>query len=90
MFTFFNSESLWIGTDMNKFNQIRNTLDSHGIKYKYKGKNHLGQWNGRGTIRGSMGSLGNPAEQMYQYEIFVYKKELAQAKYVLNKENLSC
>lgn len=83
MFTFFNSESLWIGSDMKRFNQIRDVLGSKSIPYKYKVKNHLGQCNGRGTIRGSMGSLGNSTEQMYQYEIFVYKRDLDQAKYLI-------
>lgn len=86
MFTFFNSESLWIGTDMKRFQQIRDILDGKSIPYKYKVKNHLGQWNGRGTTRGSMGSFGNPTEQMYQYEIMVHKKDFEQAKYLVNKE----
>ena len=89
MFTFFNSESLWIGTDMNKLSQIRSILDNNAIKYKYKVKNHLGQWNDRGTTRGTMGSLGNSTDQMYQYEIFVHKKEYEKAKYLINKEH-SC
>lgn len=84
MFTIFNSESLWIGTDVNRFNQIRNILDRNAIKYKYKVKNHLGQWNGRGTTRGTIGSLGNSIDQMYQYEIFVYKKDFEQAKYLVS------
>jgi len=86
MFTFFDSESLWIGTDMTRFSEIRNTLGSNAIKYKYKVKNHLGQWNGRGTTRGTVGSLGNSTEQMYQYEIFVHKKEYEKAKYLISKE----
>lgn len=86
MFTIFNSESLWIGTDMNRLNQIRSILDNNAINYKSKVKNHLGQWNGRGTTRGTKGSFGNPTEQMYQYEILVYKKDYEQAKYLVNKE----
>ena len=86
MFTFFNSESLWIGTDMNRLNQICDILDTNSIPYKHKVKNHLGQWNGRGTTRGTMGSLGNSTDQMYQYEIFVHKKEYEKAKYLINKE----
>lgn len=86
MFTFFNSESLWVGTDMNRLSQIRSILDNNAIKYKYKVKNHLGQWNGRGTARGTMGSLGNSIDQMYQYEIFVYKKDFEQAKYLVSKK----
>ena len=83
MFTFFNSESLWIGFEMDRFNQIRDVLDNNSIPYKYKVKNHLGQFSGRGTIRGSKGSFGNSTEQMYQYEIFVYKKDFEQAKFVI-------
>ena len=83
MFTFFNSESLWIGYEMDRFNQIRDALDNNSIPYKYKVRNHLGQFSGRGTIRGSKGSFGNPTEQMYQYEILVYKKDFEQAKFLL-------
>lgn len=43
------------------------------------------RWNGRGTVRGSMGSLGNSAGQMYQYEILVGKKDLDQARYILRQ-----
>ena len=83
MFTFFNTESLWIGFEMDRFNQIRDALDNNSIPYKYKVKNHLGQFSGRGTIRGSKGSFGNPTEQMYQYEVFVYKKDFEKAKFVI-------
>lgn len=86
MFTLFNSESLWIGTDMNRLSQIRSILENNAIKYKYKVKNHIAQWNGRGTTRGTAGSFGNPTEQMYQYEILVYKKDYDKAKYIINKE----
>ena len=83
MFTFFNSESLWIGFEMDRFNQIRGILDNNSIPYKYKVRNHLGQFNGRGTIRGAKGSFGNSTEQMYQYEILVYKKDFEQAKFLI-------
>ena len=83
MFTFLNSESLWIGFEMDRFNQIRDALDNNSIPYKYKVRNHLGQFSGRGTIRGSKGSFGNPTEQMYQYEVFVYKKDFEKAKFVI-------
>ena len=83
MFTFFNSESLWIGFEMDRFNQIRDALDNNSIPYKYKVRYHLGQFSGRGTIRGSIGSCGHPTEQMYQYEVFVYRKDLEKAKFVI-------
>ena len=81
MFTAFNSESLWIGTDLKRFNEIRDVLDRENIKYKYKVKDQLGEW----TVRGRVGSAGNPAEQAKQYEILVDKKNLEQARFVLQK-----
>ena len=85
MFTAFNSESLWIGTDLKRFNEIRDVLDRENIKYKYKVKDQLREWTGSGTLRGRVGSAGNPAEQAKQYEILVDKKNLEQARFVLQK-----
>lgn len=85
MFTVFNSESLWIGTDLKRFNEIRDILDRQNIRYKYKVKDQLGEWTGSGTLRGRVGSAGNPAEQAKQYEILVDKKNLEQALFVLQK-----
>ena len=82
MFTVLNSESLWIGTDLKRFNEIRDILD---IKYKYKVKDQLGEWTGSGTIRGRVGSAGNPAEQAKQYEILVDRKNLEQARFAIQK-----
>ena len=85
MFTAFNSESLWIGTDLKRFNEIRDILDSQNIKYKYKVKDQLGEWTDSGTIRGRVGSAGNPAEQAKQYEILVDRKNLEQARFAIQK-----
>ena len=57
MFTVFHSENIWTGTDMKKFNEIRDVLDREGIPYKYKVKDRLGDWNGSGTFRGSVGAV---------------------------------
>ena len=48
-------------------------------------KDQLGEWTGSGTLRGRVGSAGNPAEQAKQYEILVDKKNLEQARFVLQK-----
>ena len=85
MFTVLNSESLWIGKDLKRFNEISYILDSQNIKYKYKVKDQLGEWTGSGTIRGRVGSAGNPAEQAKQYEILVDRKNLEQARFAIQK-----
>lgn len=83
MFTPLNSRSLWIGRDLQQFSRLREALDTKGIAYKYKVNNHLSQWAGRGTMRGTMGSFGNPSEQMYEYEVFVYNRDFEQAQHLL-------
>ncbi len=80
MFTFFNAESLWIGTDINVFNKIRNALEDAHIPYKYKTHNHLADWGGHGTVRGRTGSAGNSMNQMHQYEIFVHNEDYEKAR----------
>lgn len=86
MFTAFHSENIWTGTDMKKFNEIRDVLDRERIPYKYKVKDRLGEWNGRGTFRGTVGSAGIPADQSKQYEILVEKKDVVQAQNVIKIE----
>lgn len=88
MFTLINSQSLWIGTDLKRFNQIKDALVQADIPYKQVVKNQLGEWTGAGTVRGRMGSLGNSEAQMYQYEILVYKKDMERARHFI-KENHS-
>ena len=75
MITIFNSRTIYLGTDMKRFNEIRDRLDACKIKYRYKVKNRMSDWSGRGTVRGQLGSAGNPAKLPYQYEIFVHKKD---------------
>ena len=85
MFNIFNSESLWIGTDMEMFNKVRTRLEQEGIPYKYKTKNHLSQtmFPAEGTLRSRTGSLGNDVDQMIEYEILVHKKDYEKAKETL-------
>ena len=60
------------------------------FKYKYKVKNSLGQWNGRGNTSGTMGSLGNSTDQMYQYEILVHKKTWESKVFHSQGVNVNC
>lgn len=85
MLTFLNSKSLWIGTDLKRFNQIRDALDTAHIAYKIKIKDQMGQWAGKGTLQGQMGSIGNPSELSKQYEILVHKNDFEQAEYITDK-----
>lgn len=83
MFTIFNSESIWVGTDLERFHRVRSRLKEEKIPCKYKVRNHLGQWRNGGTARAHYGSLGNDPAYAYEYEIFVYKKDSEQARYLI-------
>lgn len=80
MLMLWNCQSVWIGTDLQRMNQIRDALKAAKILHKVKVKNHLSQWGGRGTLRSSFGSLGNSTDQAYTYEIFVHKKDAVYAQ----------
>lgn len=75
MLTIFNSKVLYQGCDQTEFNKIRDYLDDKKIKYKYRVKNRLSEWSRRGTVRGNLGSFGNPTNLMYEYTIVVTKKD---------------
>ena len=87
MITVLNSYSLYVGTDMKKFNEIRDMLDHNKIQYKYKVKNQLGQFQfpDEGTVRGRTGSFGQSSDLMYEYEILIHKKDKDKAIYEKNK-----
>ena len=84
MLTIFIRESLWIGTDSDRFHAIRNRLYDAGIAYRYKVHNRMGGSDGRGgSMRGRTGSFGIRTDAMYQYEIFVHRKEYARARQIM-------
>ena len=84
MITIFNRESLWIGRDMKRFNEMRDVLEREHIPFSYKTRSSGGRWMGHGTARGSFGSVGSSIDLMYEYEIFVLRKDLERARYLVN------
>ena len=83
----FNQKTLYLGTDLKKFNEIRNSLDAAGIKYSYKIKNHQNEmiYPGKGVIRDINGSLGLDLEHANQYEILVHKNDYEEAMYYMTR-----
>ncbi|MBM6737228.1 hypothetical protein [Faecalicatena fissicatena] len=84
MITIFNRESLWIGRDMKRFNEMRDVLEREKIPYTYRTRSSGNRWMGHGTARGSFGSVGSSIDLMYEYEIFVLRKDLERARYLVN------
>ena len=76
MITMFNARTVYLGYDLDRFNEIRGYLDNNDIPYKHKVHNMQGFWfHSGGTQRGHTGSLGTPTELMYEYEILVHEKD---------------
>lgn len=76
MITFFNSETVYIGTDLQKASEVRDQLDTMGIKYKYKVRSRAGERSGNRSRFGSPGV----ADQMYMYEILVHRKDFERVR----------
>lgn len=74
----FNEKTLFMSSSLSQFNQVRNALDLHHIKYKYRTTNHAQNSfaPGRGTVRGMGGNTSVPSTL---YEIVVHKDDYDKA-----------
>lgn len=75
MFPFFNTKSVFSGTDYKAFNEMREYLKQNGVKYKYKVNGQTGSWEGGGRSGGIQGSVGTRLEDDSTYEILINKKD---------------
>lgn len=85
MITIFNRKNVYTGFDLKRFSAIRTMLADNHIPYTFSTKNQMGQWTGRGTLRGRTGSLGQPSDTMYEYEVFVHKNDYEEAMYLIQQ-----
>lgn len=76
----FSKSTVYLGNSMKDFNNVRDILDHHHIKYKYKLKDRSTSsfFPGRGVVRTQYGSSGN-LEQGTTYEILVSKEDYESA-----------
>ncbi|MBS6396995.1 MAG: hypothetical protein KH452_07575 [Clostridiales bacterium] len=83
MITIFNRKNVYTGNDMGQFSNIRRTLADHRIRYTYHIRNQMGQWTGRGTLRGRTGSAGQLNTPQETYEVYVHKKDYEEAVHLI-------
>lgn len=83
MITIFNRKNVYTGYDLKQFSSIRDTLAANHIDHTINTKNRMGQWTGQGTLRGRTGSLGQSADTMYEYEVFVHKDDHEKAMHLI-------
>lgn len=81
---FWNREEVLISFSMEKFNQVRGTLNANNIKYTYRILNH-NQSGMFASNRAVMGSYGEKSEYSKQYYIYVHKDDYDKASYLINQ-----
>ena len=67
------TESIYIGHDMKRFNEIRDALDLAKIPYKHKVRNQDSEWLFQG--------IEVDQDKAYEYEILVRKEDKARAEH---------
>lgn len=80
----FNKESVYIGYSLEELAKVRYVLNREGIKHSYRVVNRSGQWLGPGSRRGRFGSFGMNMKYEKQYTVYVHKKDVEKAKYLVN------
>ena len=78
MITIFNRAELYLTYNMNERVRICNILSANGINYCLKTINPSASSFGS-TRRASYGTFGLNTEVMYEYHIYVHKKDLEYA-----------
>lgn len=77
--------TLYSGYSIDEFNKIRDALEKEKVPYRYRTHSRLGQWSGRGTVRGSTGNTLVNTKYDLMYEILVRKENLEMARKVLGE-----
>lgn len=83
MITIFNRKELILTWEMKKQLEIRNILSANNIDYTISVKNMLDRNSFGRSARSHYGSMGINAECLYEYKIYVNKKDYEQAVYLI-------
>lgn len=79
MWNILTQKELLLTLDLNRQAEVRKLLSLHGIEYRIHTKNLQGSGPFGGEARRT-GSLGVKQDYIYEYKIYVQKKEYEQAK----------
>ena len=83
MLTIFNRRELLTTFSMEEQNRVRDILAQNGIDYRVKVTNPSARSTVAGSGRARTGSLGIDMDCVYQYYIYVHKKDYARAQSLL-------
>lgn len=85
MITIFNRKQVLVSFSMEKQAEAKNILDHNGIKYYEKVINRRSASPFGGSTRSRTGSFGEKTSYMYEYIIYVHKKDFELAnRYIHN------
>lgn len=79
MWNILTQKELLLTLDLNRQAEVRKLLSLHGIEYRIHTKNLQGSGSFGDRARRT-GSLGVKQDYIYEYKIYVQKKEYEQAK----------
>ena len=79
MWNILTQKELLLTLDLNREAEVRKLLSLHGIEYRIHTKNLQGSGSFGDRARRT-GSLGVKQDYIYEYKIYVQKKEYEQAK----------
>ena len=79
MWNILTQKELLLTLDLNRQAEVRKLLSIHGIEYRIHTKNLQGSGSFGDRARRT-GSLGVKQDYIYEYKIYVQKKEYEQAK----------
>lgn len=86
MITVFNRKEVLVTYKMEEQAKARTVLSDHGVAYIVNVKNMMSPSPMAAGVRSRAGSFGVNQERMYEYKIYVHKKDYEQAVYLLNKK----
>ena len=87
MITFWNRREVYVGVDMNRFNQILDVLASEKIKYIYRTVNQTSRGRGIGQAsRAHYGTAGINLNYGIMYYVYIHKKDEALVNQLLHQQ----
>lgn len=85
MLTVLNRKELIISFDMKRIADVREILAANGIEYYVKTDNRQGSVYVFGSTRARTGTFGQDPKYMYEYIVYVNKKDWDRAKYLIER-----
>lgn len=85
MIMIWNRKEVFIGSDLNRFNEARNILSANGIDYEYRVVDETSPSLFGASRRARTGTFGEHIDSSKTYYIYVHKKDYKHSNNLLRK-----